>query len=306
MYCYNNNRNIMNTENKCLFVSSRGILNSCTVKSYTPKSSVVNLANYNFRYLEDGCSIYVCGTAIKHFISIIPKIKCKFVLVSGDCDECLLNSLSSVSEFNLLINNENLIHWFTQNCVINHKKLSNIPIGLDYHTISSNLYHQWGPQKSPLDQEKELIEIRKNMKPFYERVIKAYSNFHFATDIKYGNDRIKAINEVPKDLVFYEPTTLPRIETWKNQIRYAFVLSPMRHGYDCHRTWEALCLGCIPIIKKMPINNVYDDLPVLIVDEWRDLTAELLEKTIMEFATKQFNYNKLLLSYWTNKIKNPL
>jgi hypothetical protein len=264
----------MNTENKCLFVSSRGILNSCTVKSYTPKSSVVNLANYNFRYLEDGCSIYVCGTAIKHFISIIPKI--------------------------------NLIHWFTQNCVINHKKLSNIPIGLDYHTISSNLYHQWGPQKSPLDQEKELIEIRKNMKPFYERVIKAYSNFHFATDIKYGNDRIKAINEVPKDLVFYEPTTLPIIETWKNQIRYAFVLSPMRHGYDCHRTWEALCLGCIPIIKKMPINNVYDDLPVLIVDEWRDLTAELLEKTIMEFATKQFNYNKLLLSYWTNKIKNPL
>ena len=296
----------MNTENKCLFVSSRGILNSCIVKSYTPKSSVVNLANYNFRYLENGCSIYVCGTALKHFITIIPKIKCKFVLVSGDCDECLLNSLSSTTEFNLIINNENLIHWFTQNCVINHKKLSNIPIGLDYHTISSNSSHYWGPQKSPIQQEKELIEIQTNMKPFYERIIKAYSNFHFKTNTKYGKDRKKAVNEISKYLVFYEPIPLARIETWKNQVQYAFVISPAGNGYDCHRTWEALCLGCIPIIKKKTINNVYEDLTVLIVDEWKDLTVELLEKTIMEFKSKKFNYNKLSLSYWTNKIKNPL
>lgn len=295
----------MNNENQCIFVSSRGILRSCDVHSLIPKSSVLNLANYSFDSLRDGCSIYVCGTALKHFLRIIPRIPCKFILVSGDCDETIWNILSS-SEYSLLINNENLIHWFSQNCGINgHSKLSIMPIGLDYHTISSNESHHWGTHKTPLEQESQLIELRQNMKPFYERQVKAYSNFHFSLNNKYGAERKKAINEIPRELVFYEPVFLQREESWKKQTNYAFIISPPGGGYDCHRTWEALILGCIPIIIALPINDVFVDLPVLVVEEWKEVTQELLEKTIMEFKTKKFNYDKLLLSYWTNKIKNP-
>jgi hypothetical protein len=34
------------------------------------------------------------------------------------------------------------------------------------------------------------------------------------------------------------------------KINYAFVASPYGGGPDCHRTWEALILGCIPIVKS--------------------------------------------------------
>ena len=50
-----------------------------------------------------------------------------------------------------------------------------------------------------------------------------------------------------------------------------FVLSPAGNGFDCHRTWEAMYLGAIPIVKKIhwPFND--KKLPVLIVTEWEDL-----------------------------------
>ena len=31
---------------------------------------------------------------------------------------------------------------------------------------------------------------------------------------------------------------------------YKFALSPEGNGIDCHRTWECLYLGVIPIVKK--------------------------------------------------------
>ena len=73
---------------------------------------------------------------------------------------------------------------------------------------------------------------------------------------------------------------------------------------DCHRTWEALCLGCIPIVKAPNFSKLFENLPVLIVNDWNDVTKELLDKTIKNFKTKTFNYDKLELKYWVNKFKN--
>jgi hypothetical protein len=57
-----------------------------------------------------------------------------------------------------------------------------------------------------------------------------------------------------------------------------FVLSPAGNGVDCHRTWEAMYLGAIPIVRRghWPFANLR--LPVLVVDEWRDLLAQDLNK----------------------------
>ena len=84
---------------------------------------------------------------------------------------------------------------------------------------------------------------------------------------------------------------------------YTFVLSPFGNGMDCHRTWEALCLGCIPILKAPNFRIMFENLPVLIVDNWSEVNNELLLKTIDEFKQRTFNYEKLSLKYWINKIK---
>ena len=82
------------------------------------------------------------------------------------------------------------------------------------------------------------------------------------------------------------------------------MISPHGNGLDCHRTWEALCLNCIPIVKTSPLDNLYIDLPVLIVNEWNDISMELLEKTANDFKDKTFNYDKLTLQYWMDKIND--
>lgn len=67
-------------------------------------------------------------------------------------------------------------------------------------------------------------------------------------------------------------------------------------------------MGCIPIVKTFDIDYLYDNLPVLIVNSWSDVTYDLLSFTIDKFKdlhnNNKFDYNKLTLSYWVDKINN--
>jgi hypothetical protein len=293
-------------ENNCKYISSRGILKSCNVKSLTPISSINILINYDFGKLYDGCTLYVCNYAIPYFATIINTLKYRIILISGDSDCTVPNELfKNYNDFLSFINLDNIIHWYSQNCVIKHPKISIIPIGMDYHTMS-NKDTCWGEKISPYQQEIMINNIKNNSKPFWEREIKCYSNFHFFIETKYGYDRKDAFNNINKELVFYENNKIERKYTWENQSNYAFVISPHGNGLDCHRTWEALILGCIPIVKKSDISELYNDLPVLIVNEWSNINIHLLNNTINNFKNKYnnnlFNYDKLTLNYWNTKI----
>lgn len=185
-------------------------------------------------------------------------------------------------------------------------KLRQIPIGLDYHTISANPRHPWVTAgishegTMPVDQERVLIhDIRTKMAVFYQRKIRIYSNVMLCPD--RFNDRLNAIREIPGNLISQQTTFIPRIETWRNMTEYAFVLSPFGNGMDCHRTWEALLCGCIPIVRTSVFNELFEGLPVLIVENWSDISLQLLVTTLSDFKDKQkeFKYEKLELAYYT-------
>ena len=295
------------TEDNCKYVSSRGILKSCDVKSLNPISSVSTILEYDTTLLKDGCTFYVCNYAIKNLITNLNKISYKIILVSGDSDCTVPNEIfNDYNDFIQFIENEKIIAWFSQNCVLNHPKLHKIPIGLDYHTMSKKDTN-WGKKISPYNQELLLNKIKNESKIFWKREIKCYANYHFSMNTKYGNDRKDAFNNINKELVFYEPHNIEREESWEKQSNYAFVISPHGNGLDCHRTWEALCLGCIPIIKKSNMSDIFEELPVLIVDNWSNIDYLLLKNTILLFENKynnkKFNYDKLNLNYWMEKIK---
>jgi hypothetical protein len=295
---------ISKTEDNCMLVSSRGILKSSQIHSDSPISSITQLKGYNFKNINNTDilpTIYICSSALLSFKNIINQIKYSFILITGDSDTSISNDLPF--DFNEFIENDKIIHMYAQNAIIKHHKLTQIPIGLDYHTLS-NTNHDWGNQQTPIEQEKLLLEIKNNSKSFWEREIKCYSNFHFSLNGQYCYDRHDAIKQINKNLVFYEPVKLTRIQSWKNQSNYAFVLSPHGNGLDCHRTWEAFCLGNIPIVKTSPLDTLYDDLPILIVVNWSDITSKLLEETIIKFKAKNLKIinDKLTLKYWINKI----
>jgi len=296
-------------ENLCYFVSSRGLLKSCVFHSNNPKSS----CNDDYKYLYvmlnnmyDGMTIYVCSDLLRFFVNVIlPKINKKFVLVSGDSDLCVPIEALTMAETNTLVNSPLLIKWFVQNTRIqDNEKIVQLPIGLDYHTISKDPGCYWKlPYENHLPgaQELILVNIKEKSKPFYDRMPKIYVNFSKNSD-RFGDRRL-ALEKISKELLAVNDVFIPRTYTWKNIAEHAFVLSPFGCGIDCHRTWETLCLGSIPIVRAPHFKNLFEDLPVLNVDSWENITQELLDKTIADFSKKTFNYDKLKLSYWTNRIK---
>jgi len=282
--------------NKIEYVASREFAKKCDFKNSLLQSSSLSIDPNIFELLKNGSSVYICNTAIPTFIEFyLNKLSVRIVLVSGDSDD----TISLTSENNKIISSPMIIHWYAQNCVINHPKVTRLPIGLDYHTIANGGMPEWSSKICEYTQEKEIKRLIKDSKPFYDRKIKCYANYHFQM---HRGDRMDAYNNVPKNLVHYEEKPVLRLTTLETQLEYAFVISPFGGGLDCHRTWEALILGCIPIIVHSDLDPLFEDLPVLLVDRWSDVNEDLLVKTVLSFQSRTFNLDKLKLNYWTNKI----
>lgn len=301
-------------ENNCVFVNSRGLLKSCTFHSSNPSSSCSNDTAYLQKMLMDGrmhngMSIYVCSDLLRWFVlNVLSHIKHGFVLVSGDSDMCIPMDALGPSETAALMNNPHLLKWFAQNSVPSgNPKLIQLPIGLDYHTISNYPQFKWrthGERSDPIGQEKILIELRENMRPFYERMPMIYVNFTAAND--RFQQRKQSLSAIPPDLLAINANDTKRTANWETMTQFAFVLSPFGMGMDCHRTWEALCLGAIPIVMANGFKPMFEGLPVLIVNDWHEITRALLDDTIQAFKNKnnQFNYEKLTLKHWTDMINS--
>lgn len=294
-------------ETQCKWVSSRGLLKSCERRNKIPQSSSRHIDSNILDGLKDYDIIHICSwLSITIFIkTYAPKIDKKVIIVTNDSDfdapifEKPVGKGDEIAKEEILdfINSDYCVHWFTQNCTLKHPKVTPIPIGMDYHTFSG--------VENCVKQETLLNNIRKYTKPFHKRQPKCYGNYHFNMNGKYySDDRHDCYNSVPKNVCVYEEKPVKRNETWENQSECAFVLSPAGGGLDCHRTWEALILGCIPIVKRhnVPLEDVYEDLPVLIVDKWSDINQDLLLNVMKEFKDKKFNYDKLTLKYWVDLI----
>lgn len=85
-----------------------------------------------------------------------------------------------------------------------------------------------------------------------------------------------------------------------------FVLCPRGNGIDTHRLWETLYVGSIPIIENYKTHDICNDLPVLFVNDWESITETFLNEKYLEIINKNFNLNKLKLSYWENFIKEKI
>ena len=297
-------------ENECQYISSRGILKSCDIRSLTPHSSIQVLYQYN-QSLESGENytvIYICSMAVSNHIGLLKSLKYKYILVTGDSDiTCPNDMFQTPTGFEQFVEMPNLVHWFSQNCSVgDHPKLTGIPIGMDYHTLLDNKHHYWGTQTQPTDQEKWLNRLRAKCAPFSARNMKCYDNFTCTTNTayrKFGDDRKDAIAKIPESLIFSEPNLVTRIASWQTQTQYTFVISPLGNGFDCHRTWEALLLGCIVIVKTSPIDYLYVGLPVWIVESWSDVSKESMTAKVAEFRDKTFTLERLNLQYWLQQIR---
>ena len=65
-------------------------------------------------------------------------------------------------------------------------------------------------------------------------------------------------------------------------------------------------LKSIPVVIKNINNSYYDDLPVVYVNNWEEITEEFLNKEYEKIMNSTYNYEKLYFEFWKNKILNYL
>lgn len=69
-----------------------------------------------------------------------------------------------------------------------------------------------------------------------------------------------------------------KYQDFLDEIRnHKFMVCPQGHGADCHRNWEALYMRRVPVMKRHPyFTRLMEGFPVLFIDEWDEITRELL------------------------------
>lgn len=89
-----------------------------------------------------------------------------------------------------------------------------------------------------------------------------------------------------------------------NILDHFYIFSPPGRGLDCHRTWETLYLKRVPIIYNVYKKDLFEDLPVLIINNPEELTEEFLIENKKIILNKKYNFEKLKFYYWKEKIIN--
>ena len=86
--------------------------------------------------------------------------------------------------------------------------------------------------------------------------------------------------------------------------RSKFCISPQGKGADCFRTWDALYEKSIPIVqpKNCPVLGRYRDLPILYVDDYSEVTEDLLISEYKRMLDTEYDFSKLFLHYWTPRV----
>lgn len=88
-------------------------------------------------------------------------------------------------------------------------------------------------------------------------------------------------------------------EYFTNLPTYKFVISPEGNGIDCHRHYEALMAGCIPIIEYNPIIvSKYGNAPILWTRDYSEINEEYLLAQYEKMLDMKWDFSHLLSNYW--------
>ncbi len=97
---------------------------------------------------------------------------------------------------------------------------------------------------------------------------------------------------------------------WENLRRAKYTLCPSGLGWDTYRAWEAIAMGSIPVLetyyRKDGFYRTFDDLPVLWVDHFDNVTSALLESSYPKILAKakKYNFAKLTNQWWVDYINS--
>lgn len=196
------------------------------------------------------------------------------------------------------IKDPRLKHWFTQNYDLTGcnpysgcskvdindplvKKVSPIPIGVDFHTMDEKSH-----QMKASMQMQMLEKVRQESPPLSKREDKVlYMPFTETNPM-----RADAIHNVSDKISKKLTQRITVEEMWRAIGTYRYVACPFGHGLDTHRLWEVLRLGSIPVVTSSSLDRLFEghQLPAIIVDDWKSVNetsfAQWNEQIVKNFG----------------------
>lgn len=291
---------------KTSFVNKYGIAMACDVYPKLLISDSEKIKIEDYKDISSGDIVYVISSALKDwFIKIYPDLlesQKKIILVTGDSVKSSpINSLGiSEKKFIELKKQKIIYHWFCQNIDVSVSDyVTPIPLGIDFHTIHQKRY--WREYKTHyVLQDLFLNKISfKRFTDFYKRKYSLFCDIHHNLENSHKDRRIAYEKTLNLDNVNFLKEKVSRNNFWKKMRNAKFIISPRGFGLDCHRTWEALALGVVPIIKTSKLDNLFVNLPVLIVNSYSEINNNLLN---FYNLPKNYNLKSLTLTYWLDLI----
>lgn len=272
------------------FLSCDDFRNFCTFivdeerKLYNPKNEPAEISPYfDPAQVKCGDTIFVNLAYLKRFFERYhPHIKHRYILVSNNHD------FVAPGKFAQYVNDDHIYAWFTQNCdERTNPKVIPIPIGL----LNA---HDGGTQK------KEMIcNVLKELPVAKDTLL--YANFN--KDSNY-TVRYKLLDFFSKSPFCKTAWGVSQHDYLLDIAKAKFVASPFGNGLDCYRIWEILYMKSFPIVLTSSMDRLFDDLPVLIVNDWTELTQEFLEHKYAQMSSKIYKMEKIYTHYWFNLISS--
>lgn len=220
------------------------------------------------------------------FTKYHPHLQFPYVLISHNSD------YGAPGKYEHYLQDPKLKHWFGQNPTIrNHPKFTAIPIG-----IMNRYCMPWANLQPLID-----LEQHPNL---VEKKHLIYVNFSVGTCYELRQAAYDFFSKNHQSLLFKLQRTWPEYLT--DSASAEFVVSPPGNGLDCHRTWEALLVGSIPLMVDTNLTPLLQDLPVLIVSRWDICTDQFLTKELQKIRQQKYKLEKIYMPFWVKKIREAL
>lgn len=243
----------------------------CSISNHAPQLP----QEFDPGQLHAGEIFYLRHSHAGFFQQVHPRISVPYILITHG------NPCEFPGPFAAYLEDPKLIVWFAQNLPKEHSsKIQPIPLGI-----------------SPNEKRAEILE--RERKKEWKKTIFLYANFLTDTCPEEREPLMQRFINEP----FCVVKTRVGFEEYLQDLGSAhFVLCPRGVALDSFRTWEALYMRAIPVVKSSSLDPIFEDLPVLIVQDWEEVNEAFLVAKLQEMGCRNYRLEKLTPAYWIEKI----
>lgn len=194
----------------------------------------------------------------------------KFILVTQNSDRDFTKQMFDVID-------EYVNKILAINSSYSHSKITKIPLGFN---------------------DQSIITLDTLDLSFVEKTELAYLNFRPHTH----HSRYECFDYFAKyNWITIEEPKYNFSEFYNRLKTFKYCIAPRGTGIDTHRLYESLLFGVLPIVMKCELDDLYSNLPVVLVDSWKDVTYDFLNDNYQANLDKYFKWLSINPDWYKSK-----